>query len=362
MTDESTPMIPTLTAVLQQAVARPDADPELTARIAAVTDYLSAASDESSAPFLSVIVRTQGLRIEPFKDVLLCLQAQSTSDFEVIVVVHNADPEHASLVREAVSAFPASFRERVRVIDVEGGSRSRPLNVGLEHANGRYLSFYDDDDIVFAHWVESFVTGAKQSPGVLLRAVVANQPVEPEVWARGVSGLRSAAWPRPEWDDSFDLVGHLVVNKSPFMSWAFPRTLFSTLGVRFDEELVAAEDWDVILQGALMLGVADVPELTSIYRRWTNAESSYTAHSGDDWRQSEQRVIDRINAMVLTLPPGNSVPLRQQVLFAEALHHYRFLFKGHQLRQPLLGAWKAAAPGMRLAVRVRDKVRRMRSR
>jgi hypothetical protein len=351
----------TLLTVLNQAVSRPDSDPGLAKKVAAVASYLAAA-EQAPGPFLSVIVRTQGLRPEPFKDALLCLQAQSNEDFEVIVVVHNAEPENERLVRDAVRAMPSPFRKRVTVLSVEGGTRARPLNVGLAKSTGRYVAFYDDDDLLFAHWVESFSAAAKQYPGMLLRAVVANQRVIPERWAGGEAGFRSMSWPKPDWDSSFDLVGHLLVNKSPFMSWAFPRTLFTTLGVRFDEELLAAEDWDVIMQGAVLLGVHDVAQLTSVYRRWENALSSYTAHSTDEWQESERRVIARLNEMAIVMPAGSAEPLRTQALFDVAVERYKALFNGHELREPLLTAWKAAAPGLRFAVRVRNRIRRLRAR
>ncbi len=350
-----------LADVLRRAVSRPNADPGLIERITAVSDYLAAAAPVSG-PFLSVVLRTQGLRIEPLKDALLCLASQSSEDFEVIVTVHNAESANAQLVASAVDDMPAAFRERVRIVPVQGGTRARPLNAGLDACNGRYVAFYDDDDLLFAHWVESFATAARERPGTLLRAVVANQKVASETWSGGIPGFRSLSWPKPEWDDAFDLIGHLLVNKSPFMSWAFPRTLFTVFGVRFDEELVAAEDWDVVMQGALLLGVHDVPELTSVYRRWENASSSYTLHSEHEWQESEQRVIDRLDSMVLVMAPGSVQPLRTRALYEEALHRYRVLFRGHELREPLLTLWKAVTPGVRFAVRVRNRIRRMRTR
>jgi hypothetical protein len=354
-------MRPTLSAFLEQAVARPGADPELAARIAAVVAHLDL-PDDPARPFLSVIVRTQGLRIEPLKDALLCLEAQDDDDFEVLVMMHDAAPADAQAVRDAVAAHPGAFRDRVRVIDVTGGTRSHPLNAGVDAAGGRYLAFYDDDDLLFAHWVSSFAEAAQASPGTLLRAVVANQSVEPETWPGGIGGFRSTAWPKPEWEAHFDFLGHLLVNKSPFMSWAFPRSVFSTFGVRFDEELVAAEDWDVILQAALLLGVTEVPALTSIYRRWSNAESSVTLHSTEAWQRSEQRVLEHLDRMVLTFPTGSVPELRTHVLYTEALRQYRVLFAGHELRRPLNSAWKVASPTVRFAVRVRNRLRRMRSR
>jgi hypothetical protein len=198
--------------------------------------------------------------------------------------------------------------------------------------------------------------------GRMLRGIVANQKVTPEVWPHGEAGFRTFSWPAAEYPQTFQPLRHLVVNYSPFMSWAFPRSLFHVLGVRFDEELTVCEDWDVILRGSLLCGVDEVHALTAIYRRWEGGVSSYTLHSTESWRASEQRVIDRINGSVISLPPGSMQEIRSMLLFNEALVRYRFLFKGDELRRPVAVLWRTASPVVRILVRVRNKVRRMRAR
>ena len=197
---------------------------------------------------------------------------------------------------------------------------------------------------------------------MLIRSVVAVQNVAPELWPTDQEGFRTLSWPAAKYPREFDVFQHFLINHSPFMSWAFPRELFERFGLRFDESLAVCEDWDVILQGSLLCGVESVENLTAIYRRWQGGSSSYTIHSTADWAAAEQRVIDRIDASVLTLPPGSMRRARDLVLFATALDAYRFLFAGHQLRWPLNWMWDAARPGVKLAVRVRNRVRRMRSR
>src|SRR5699024_9550868 len=142
---------------------------------------------------------------------------------------------------------------RVRLVDVRGGGRARPLNVGIELARGHYISVFDDDDLVLANWVEGFLAASVSAEGKLLRSLVATQTVVPEQWSQDAHGFRSMSWPKAEYARSFDLYDHLIVNHSPFMSWAFPSHLFSMLGVRFDEQLAVCEDWDVILQGSLLM-------------------------------------------------------------------------------------------------------------
>jgi glycosyltransferase involved in cell wall biosynthesis len=345
-------------AWLDQLRSSSHADPELVRRIGAVSDLLST-PDRTARPFLSVLLRTQGRRIEPLKDALLCLVGQTDQDFEVLLLVHDAATDAALEVRAIVDDLPADFAARVSVHEVSGGTRAKPLNVGVTASRGRYLAVFDDDDLLFGNWVEEFHR-ASGSGDRVLRALVANQEVQPELWARGVDGFRTTSWPKLEFPRSFDQVEHLLVNVSPFMSWAFPRQLFTMFGVRFDEELTVCEDWDVILRGSLLLGVTEVDCLTSIYRRWQRGESSYNVHSSDAWRQSEERVIDRVNGWVLTLPPGSVAELRHLGLLNLAWTRYRYLFNGHELRQPFRAAWLVALPGARLLRRVRNRVRRRR--
>jgi glycosyltransferase involved in cell wall biosynthesis len=350
-----------IVTLLDTIAAFPAADPEFAAKVESVREML-AAPQTMDRPFLTVLLRTQGRRIEPFKDALLCLAAQTDRDFEVIVLEHDAIEENASDVRDVISRQPANFARRIRLIEVSGGTRAKPLNEGVRASNGQYIAVFDDDDLVFANWVEEFHRAAREGHGRLLRSVVANQKVSPELWPQDHDGFRTSSWPAAEYPAEFHQLEHLLVNYSPFMSWAFPRSLFFTVGLRFDEELTVCEDWDVILRGSLLCGVDEIEALTAIYRRWEGGESSYTSHSTDSWRGSEQRVIDRINDSVLLLPPGSMDRIRGMVLYADTMHHYRFLFKGDKLRLPLQLGWQAASPAVRLLVRVRNKVRRMRQR
>ncbi|WP_353988423.1 glycosyltransferase family 2 protein [Ruicaihuangia caeni] len=344
-------------AMLDLMIAREHVDPEFARRLRAVREYIGA-PDESS-PFLTVVVRTQGKRLESLKDALLCLSAQTDQDFEVVLVAHNALPEGLEGVGSILERQPNGFRERVRLIEVSGGTRSRPLNVGVEAANGRYLAFYDDDDLLFAHWVEEFHTAARTHEGRLMRSTVANQSVEPEVWSGGQAGFRSTSWPKAEHAQHFDQLKHMLVNHSPFMTFAFPATLFTRYGMRFDEDLEVAEDWDMVLRGSLTAGVTEIASLTATYRRWSGGESSYTAHTRERWLASEQLVIDKIEHAVFMLPPGSMKAIREIVLFNEALEGFRFLFAGNQLRRSVRWMWRIVGPAVHYAATARNRLRRM---
>lgn len=287
---------------------------------------LEALTPDASGPFLSVIVRTQGRRPEALRDVLLCLAGQSCRDFELLVMAHNASAEAFALVSGIVEDYRGLLPGGVRLIPVEGGGRARPLNVALDHARGQHFVALDDDDLVFAHWVESFRQAAESSRGALLRSVTAVQSVESVPWAGDREGFRASSLPQPDYDPTFDLAAHFSVNHSPFMSVAFPRTVVSLLGLRFDEELAVLEDWDLILRTATVLGVVEVPELTSIYRQWPTGETSVTLHTDDEWEEARAAIISRIDAMPVVLPPGTVSRLREMVKDENAAYQLNALF------------------------------------
>lgn len=260
-------------------------------------EFAQAAS--SRTRFLTVVLRTQGRRPETLKDSLLCLAGQSVDDFEVLVMCHHTDAAEQQTVEDLVASQPRSFRERIRVERVAGGRRARPLNRAVELSEGRYLAFFDDDDLVFGNWVEVFARAAEREPGKLIRSVVASQRAIHEPWAGRKDGFRHTSWPRAEYPARFDQLAHLRMNYSPFMGWAFPSQLFTVAGLRFDEELYVCEDWDMILRGSLLLGVADAGEMTAIYRRWEGRESSYTAHDQTQWQASQLRVIAKLDEHIV---------------------------------------------------------------
>jgi glycosyltransferase involved in cell wall biosynthesis len=335
-----------LVELLDSVAQSPHADPALQT----AADDLRAAltPDLTDRPFLTVIVRTQGRRIEPLKDAMLCLVAQSCQDFDVIVADHDSDEAGAMAVRSVIDEQPADFQTRIRIAEVAGGSRSRPLNVALSLAQGQYIAIYDDDDLLFGHWVETFRAAAEAAGNRLVRAQVALQNVQPHSWPDGEEGLLTISSIRSEYPEKYDQLRHVRVNSSPFMGWAFPRVLFQHLGFRFDEELEVCEDWDVILRGASFLGVTDAPELTSVYRRWENGQSSYDVHDLDEWKRSEARVIAKLDAVPLVLDRGAATQIREMLVFEDSAVAHAHLLAGW--------TWRLATP-IRLGVGVARRAR-----
>jgi hypothetical protein len=254
-------------------------------------------------PFLSIITRTQGKRPHTLVEVLTCLAAQTDTDFELLILGHHLDGPSRILVNEIIAESPTWLSEKIRLIPVEGGTRTRPLNAGLREARGQYIAVLDDDDAVFAHWVEIFRSLAAASPGRMLRTLTAQQAVD-TIYVHGEPGLRADGPPKMVYPAKFDFFDHVVENRSPPVSLAFPRRLIEEHNITFDESLTTTEDWDFMMRVASVGGVAEASVTTSIYRWWERGESSRTLHDKTEWQTNHYRIWDKWNAAPFALPTG----------------------------------------------------------
>lgn len=296
--------------------------------------------ESETRPFLSILTRTQGKRIQGLREVFCCLAGQSSIDFEVLVVGHKLTVPAQLAVERVIDDNPQWLREKARLLLVDRGNRTHPLNVGFEAARGDYIVILDDDDIPMAHWVETFRKLADSNPGKLLRASNVRQST---TYAKieGRPSLRSAGAMLRIYPQKFDLFHHLHENHTPPVSIAFPRGLFHDLNIHFDEELDTTEDWDYIIRSALLVGVADTPAVTSIYRWWDDQESSRSVHSEQTWLANRQRILAKLDKTPILLPPGSASRIR-----APELIHING--QSPRLRRALdileSTSWKVAAP------------------
>ena len=260
--------------------------------------------------FLTVLTRTQGNRPQCLEEMLLCLAAQTVRDFEVVLACHRVSESARTETEEILARFPEWLQSRVRIIEVDRPGRAAPLNDGLETANGRYVVILDDDDIVFAHWVQTFMEMEHRAPGRLLRAATLRQDVK-RVEAHGRATAVPVGQPRCVWPLSFELVDHLNVNATPCMTVAFPRGVYHALRYRFIESMMTTEDWEYLVRAAAIVGVESDPAITSVYRWWVDEGSSRTEQSTDDWDLSRELAERSFDDRILLLPRGSARRIRE---------------------------------------------------
>lgn len=298
-------------------------------------------SDEEVRPFLSVVIRTQGHRGALLCDALVCLAGQSNQDFEVLLVLH--DPDHddrASELSALVESETPSLRDRVTVHVSRGATRSRPLNDAIEIARGRYVAFFDDDDLLLANWVSTFAQLAQRYPGRVLRSVVVDQEFSHEMWGSH-RGLIAAGPVSFGYADSFTLHEHLLGGATPFHGFAFPRSIFQSLGFRFDESMSIYEDWDLQLRAAAIVGVGSSNEVTAIYRRHRNVDDSLMLHSASEREQLlDELVRERLNSKYVLIAGEELIELRSSSKQVERMwiekdgYHRENIYLNEQVHAP----------------------------
>lgn len=114
----------------------------------------SAPAVQSTEPLFSVVITTRN-RPAVFAAALDSVLAQSHGEHEVVVVEDGSDPE----LRPAYDQLLAQARKqhglRVRALHLlrrpRGHGSGYVMNVGVEAARGRYVTFLDDDDL----WVDA---------------------------------------------------------------------------------------------------------------------------------------------------------------------------------------------------------------
>lgn len=249
--------------------------------------------ENQNSLFLSVILRTQGLRIEMLEELLLCLSSQTNHNFELLIVVHKASQENFDKVCESVSNLPQWLLQKTRVFKCDEGNRTAPINFAFTKAIGEYASIIDDDDIVFDNWIDNFYKIRINNYGKVLHQYVLQQNWH--IVDQGENkALRTLKEPSIKFCCDFKINSELISNECPLMSMAFPLYFYRNLDMEFDEYLSTYEDWDYILSLSFISGVCDCKNPGAVYRQFDNAENSLTNHSKEEWNKNYFYILNKI--------------------------------------------------------------------
>jgi len=300
------------------------------------------------APFLSILVRTVGRR-RTFEETLLSLAAQTSRNYEVLVLLHNVSEPDAAEVRASIERFDDDFVSRVRIVPVEGGLRGRPLNFGVRCAKGEYIAVLDDDDLAFAHWVETFEAAARRQPGAIARSYVSGQEFE-SAPAGSVADYYVTRRPLPTFFEPFDILAHFTENYTPICAVAIPRGAYVDLGLAYDETLYVLEDWDLFVRAALVCGVVDSGQPTSLYRIF-NSERSRQLHDEEEWQRVRDKVSEKFSRTPLLLPPGSRNRIADLVRRADLMERELEVLRRSKKAQVLLQLYELKKAAKRVARR-----------
>ncbi|MFC9965719.1 glycosyltransferase family 2 protein [Nocardia ignorata] len=202
---------------------------------------------------ISIIIPTFN-RPGPLNRALRSLTRQELTDFEIVVV----DDGGTVPARPVIDGWRTTLP--IRLIETDHCGASAARNTGLGAANGEYVAFLDDDDIVFPRHLRAAHTVLDRgtADAVYGGALVSSR------WIETVP--RSARWlPRKdfEFDSRFLLCANYIHTGSVVCR------NFTDTAARFIETMTHCEDWDLWLRLHLGLGYRFVylGETTSVYHQ-----------------------------------------------------------------------------------------------
>ncbi|MDL2215880.1 glycosyltransferase [Ruminococcaceae bacterium OttesenSCG-928-N02] len=210
-------------------------------------------------PLVSVVVRTHR-RKERLRHTLTCLQHQTYTNFEVVVIEDGEPTAQTMVLQEFTGLNIRYFATGAHV------GRGAAGNLGMEKAQGEYICFLDDDDYFYPTHIEVFTakllaTGADLAFGgtIAMRA----QLTQDEPYTLKVQEIYPVLF------DHITLMDMCVRCRVPITAAMFKRTLFARFG-GMQAHLPADEDWYMWLRflagGAQRPNPhhADIPYATSL--------------------------------------------------------------------------------------------------
>ncbi len=223
----------------------------------------------STRATVSVITRTRN-RPHALETALNSLAWQTFRDFEVVVV-----NDGGADVQPLISQYDGDLRIRYLAND-PGRGPAQAANDGVEAAEGRYITFLDDDDLVYPFHLASLVRAAEQIDPT--SAFVYSHYNRALVTGQGGTTIVVDRIHMPVWE--FDRRDLLVQNRPPLHTWLYSRALFERFG-GFDPSFAILKDWDFLLRVTEHLDLVGIPRETCEYRIGLDLSNSVTGSRGN---------------------------------------------------------------------------------
>ncbi|MCX5875943.1 MAG: glycosyltransferase [Deltaproteobacteria bacterium] len=202
-------------------------------------------------PLVSILIRTKD-RPESLAQAIVSVIAQTYRPLQLVVVNDGGQeisPDHGQRAAQAGVEFV------YRSLQPWQG-RSSAANLALETADGQWLLFLDDDDLLLPEHIASLVQVALDHP----EAVGAYADVQCVSFAGGELALLPGRY-----DHEFDPLHLAVENFLPIHAVLFHRRVLEA-GCRFVTSLTIYEDWHFWLQVTRLGPLIHHPRLGAYYR------------------------------------------------------------------------------------------------
>jgi hypothetical protein len=251
-------------------------------------------TDETFSLAALVLCRTSDTPL--IAETLLSLAAQTHPDFEIHVIVADSERSGIEEVRELVGTFGDEFSGRVTVVEHSRIGSGTPLASGVARTGASYVAALYPDDVVFAHWAETFARHGPSAGGRALSSLVAVQAVEATTTSDGRS-VTTVERPKVARPSGFDLIEHLLSPPLQLRGLALPRLALQR--VTGQPLPPAAEGWAVRLAVGLSCGIVETGEVTYLERVAHPAGSASLDEA--QWVADRRAALDALGRCGLTV-------------------------------------------------------------
>lgn len=208
-----------------------------------------------TGPLVSIITRTYKGREEFLKQCINSVKNQTYKNIEHIIVEDGGNT-YENLLSNKSNSLNTNYFSMPKV------GRCVTGNLGLSKANGDYLLFLDDDDLIFADHIEILLSEilknkdvvAVYTPSLEVKTEYSTKPYT-ETSINKPEGLKQ--------NFDFEKLNHS--NYITIQSILFQKNLFETRG-GFNEEIDVLEDWNLWHRYAYLNKFKYIEKTTSLYR------------------------------------------------------------------------------------------------
>ena len=162
--------------------------------------------------------------------------AQSYTDFELLLI-DDGSKDDSGAICDAYAAKDS----RVRVFHKENGGVSSARNLGLDHAQGEYVTFCDADDYVAPDWLAAYRKAMAENVDLAIQgyySIEGENTIEKSLQPNQGTGVEVKR----------QLITSLFSQEVYYYLWVklFRRDLIETHHIRFDEQSILGEDTQFI--------------------------------------------------------------------------------------------------------------------
>jgi glycosyltransferase involved in cell wall biosynthesis len=257
-------------------------------------------------------------RLGMLEEALFSLAIQSWRAHETVIVIQNGDDELVAAVSAIINRqpWPAAPRYKILPIEVPAGvdGRSTLLTRGIAQAEGRYLAFLDDDDVIYQHGYSTLVAQLKASGCAVAVGGCRTAKIK-QVGGNWFVQTKETpfAWGRTRNDLLRD-------NFIPIHSYVVDRARVEPSDLYFDDALPPLEDYDFLLRLCTKyefdFSQLDTPVceyrihgLNSLPYDLNASPESHAAHL-----RAQQLINERKQTLICSLPVSELVELQQKLI------------------------------------------------